>query len=469
MDKVIVNGKDITSLVFSFQTYEEMDKEHLIGNAVSTQIKLTLFNKDNQLKELLDYPFIIGNKSYIVYEKPEKYTNIMSVTLYDYMLLTNQRYISNLTYPTTISVQLDEMAELCSVGIDKSTLSVDVLNKEVNWYDSTMLTRNYLAFIAQIDGKNAFVRDDAIVFRQLAQADHITQYCSDYELNEHIQISRVAYDNGLILIEKGTNDGKTLYLSSNNSYVSQEDVNRIYEMYYGLSFYSFKKFKCYEIDNLNLTDIVSYNDFSILPLSIKRTVNGGLAKDSLELTGDVSIKNADSVVVKEDSNIKIKRIQTIVDQNKQSLSLLAQDLDEEKEKISQIKLDLDGITAIVSNSVTKGDLEELKETIVEQTDEKWSVTASKVEEMEKVTSKMEFTTRGLEVYGVDQESGETSRTSTLVAEDRFSVLYDGKETTQIYKDLMKVKNIEVEKTITHGPFEETAYDEGIIERWVGYD
>jgi len=270
MEKIIVNGIDISSLVFSFQSYEEMDKEHLIGNAVSTQIKLTLFNKDNQLKNIIDYPFIIGNKSYIVYEKPEKYTNIMSVTLYDYMLITNQRYLSELTYPTTITEQLDEMAILCGVNIDKSTLSSDALNKEVNWYDNTMLIRNYLAFIAQIDGKNAFIKNDVIVFRALAQVDHITQYCSNYELNEQLLFTRIAFDDGLNLIEKGNDEGKTLYLSSNNSYVTQDDVNRIYEMYYGLSFYSFKIFKCFGIDELSVTDTITYNDFTILPLSIKR-------------------------------------------------------------------------------------------------------------------------------------------------------------------------------------------------------
>jgi len=351
MEKIIVNGIDISSLVFSFQSYEEMDKEHLIGNAVSTQIKLTLFNKDNQLKNIIDYPFIIGNKSYIVYEKPEKYTNIMSVTLYDYMLITNQRYLSELTYPTTITEQLDEMAILCGVNIDKSTLSSDALNKEVNWYDNTMLIRNYLAFIAQIDGKNAFIKNDVIVFRALAQVDHITQYCSNYELNEQLLFTRIAFDDGLNLIEKGNDEGKTLYLSSNNSYVTQDDVNRIYEMYYGLSFYSFKIFKCFGIDELSVTDTITYNDFTILPLSIKRIVNGGLAKDSLELAGDISIKNADSVIVKDDPNIKIKRIQTTINQNEAYLNIVAQTVDNQSDAIGELLISDEKIKSEVSKKV----------------------------------------------------------------------------------------------------------------------
>lgn len=71
MEHIIVNNVDITDLITSFEVYEEMDRDMIIGSAVSTQIKLKLRNRDNQLKNFLDYPFIIGNKTYLVYEKPE--------------------------------------------------------------------------------------------------------------------------------------------------------------------------------------------------------------------------------------------------------------------------------------------------------------------------------------------------------------------------------------------------------------
>ena len=480
-----VNNIDISSRLISFKTLNEMNSDSLlIGNAVCKKLELKLDNHDGELTPLLDYPFFVSyseNKAlgkFNVYEKPEKYTGELSLSLYDNMYFLNQRFDSKLDYVigTTIKEQLDEMNLILetldsSVQIDYSTLSESILNKVIQWCDNTIFMRNYIGWIAELDGGNAFVSEDGlIVFRPLGNAVYDTIDIESYEKGELVVITRVCFDDGILKLEVGESVGNTLYLSSNNAYVDSEtDLSPLLIKYQGLSFYSIKDVKMANIENLYLTDLVNYNnEFIFMPLSVDEIYSGGQYSIAT-INGEVNTINQEIVINKVDPTTRIRRIQTIVDQNSQSLSLLAQDLDEEKKKISQIKLDLDGITSTVSNSATKGDLEDLKETIVEQTDEKWSVTASKVDEMEKVTSKMEFTTRGLEVYGVDQESGETSRTSTLVAEDRFSVLYDGKETTQIYKDLMKVKNIEVEKTITHGPFEETAYDEGIIERWVGYD
>ena len=128
MENVIVNGIDITDLVISFESYDEMNENMIIGSAVSRQIKLKIKNKDNQLEGMLDYPFIIGNKTYIVYEKPEKWTKNISVTLYDYMILSNIVYDTKIEYPTTVSTQLDEMSKLMNLSIDKTSLSETTLD-----------------------------------------------------------------------------------------------------------------------------------------------------------------------------------------------------------------------------------------------------------------------------------------------------------------------------------------------------
>lgn len=349
MEHIIVNNVDITDLITSFEVYEEMDRDMIIGSAVSTQIKLKLRNRDNQLQNFLDYPFIIGNKTYLVYEKPEKWTQNISVTLYDKMILSNIAYQTRLAYPTTVREQLSEMVSLMNVEIDQSTLSEELLNKEVNWYDNTMIIRNYLGFIAQCDGKNALIDNDKIVFKALGLQSHITDFCSDYELNELITFTRVCYDDGVNILYKGNETKNTLYLSSNNLYVTQEDIDRIYAMYKDFYFYSFKKFKCKE-RSVHLTDLVSYNDITVMPLSIKRKVYGGEAKDSIELSGDITIKNADSVVVKYDQVAKIRKIQTTVDQNTQTLTIVAEQTEGNTKDINGLKISLDGIETEVSKT-----------------------------------------------------------------------------------------------------------------------
>ena len=346
METVKINNIDISSLVISFETYEEMSKDRIIGSTVSKQIKLKIKNKDNSLKGLLDYPFLIGNNSYIVYERPEKWTKLINVTLYDKMILFNRAYDSKLVYPTTIQKQLEEMATLSHVTIDINSLSQEVLNKEVNWYDNTMIMRNYLGFIAECDGKNAFIVGDKVVFKSLALMQHEVNFCSNYELNELLTFTRACYDDGLHILENGTNSGKTIYFSANNSYVTQEDVDRVSKMYQGLSFYSFKKFNSHF--KCNLTELITYRNITIMPLTIKCKVYGGEASDSVEMCGDIALKSTDAVIVKINPTVKIKKIETIVDQNKQTLEIIAQEQEGINKQFSQFKLDLDGIKQQVS-------------------------------------------------------------------------------------------------------------------------
>lgn len=348
MEKVIVNDVDITDYITSFEMYDEMDNDMIIGSSISTQVKMTLKNKDNQLIDLLNYPFVIGNKTYIIYEKPEKWTKTISLTLYDKMILTNIAYDTHLVYPTTVSSQLYEMEEMTGVKIDQSSLSDEVLSKTVGWYDTTIAVRNYIGFIAQCDGKNACIIDDQITFLPIAKNKISVDFCSGYELNELITFTRVCYDNGVTLpLYKGNQSKHTLYFSSNNSYVDQNDVDRVYDMYNDLSFYSFKNMKIKD-SSVKITDLVSYGDITVMPLSLKRTVYGGEAKDALELSGDVTIKNADSVLVTYDQNVKIKKIQTIVDQNTQTIEIIALEQEQNNKKISEFEISLDGITSEVS-------------------------------------------------------------------------------------------------------------------------
>ena len=423
MENVIVNGIDITDLVISFESYDEMNENMIIGSAVSRQIKLKIKNKDNQLEGMLDYPFIIGNKTYIVYEKPEKWTKNISVTLYDYMILSNIVYDTKIEYPTTVSTQLDEMSKLMNISIDKTSLSEELLNKTVDWYDNTMIIRNYIGFIAECDGKNAFVEDDRIVFKSLATSTHITDFCSDYELNELLTFTRVCYDDGLIIpLSAGDETGKTLYISFNNSYIEQSDVERIYKMYHGLSFYSFKKFKC-KIDRLELTDLVSYDDIVIMPLSIKRTVYGGEARDSLELAGDITIKNADSVIVKEDPLKRIKRIQTTVDQSNAKIEIIAKEQEGISGRQSELEVSLDNVFASVESVESR--IENLSErNLIIRTNETEGYIVDKNGEAQKFDN--HCISDFIEVYSYDAYAL-TKRTSELLTPEDSQIIDDIQE------------------------------------------
>ncbi len=283
--KILVNNVDISSRLLEFKRSNEMNSDALLlGNSPIVQVALKLDNQDGFLNDLLDYPFIISYDNqnqmgfYRAYQKPEKYTGELSVTLYDNMYLFNLRYESQLEYPTTIAKQLEEMSVKVGIPIHKDRLSQTVLSKEVNWYDNTIPMRNYLGWIAELDGFNVFANADGeIVFRDLATASHSTIDIETYSKDELITFSRVCFDNGLLKLEKGTDEGNTLYLSSNNPYIDSEtSLDEIYQKYVGLSFYSVSGVKMANINGWYLTDLVNYNDeFVFMPLSISENYGGG--------------------------------------------------------------------------------------------------------------------------------------------------------------------------------------------------
>ena len=354
MNSIIVNNIDITNLCTSFQIYEEMDR--LIGNALSTEIKITMKNKDNQLSELLDYPFIIDGKTYIVYEKPERWTNNISLTLYDLMFKSNVNYDTALVYPCTISDQLDEMTQMIGIEIDKNTLSDELLGKTVGWYDNSYMIREYLAWIAECDGKNALIEDDKVVFRKLATNSYETSFCSDYEIIESITFSRVCQSNDAgEPLEVGNDDNRTLYIGKDNLYVDLSDIQRIYDMYNGLSFSSCNKFNCKEVKGFTITDILAYHDIVVLPIAIKTIVYGGEARNAVEMSCKIDTKNAESVNVTK-VNPNVRKVEVKVDQLEGEYSIFAQNVSENYATKTDVSITANGINTTISE--TKKELED---------------------------------------------------------------------------------------------------------------
>lgn len=357
--KILVNNVDISSRLLEFKRSNEMNSDSLLlGNSPVVQVALKLDNQDGFLNDLLDYPFIIfyDNQNqmgfYRAYQKPEKYTGELSVTLYDNMYLFNLRYESQLEYPTTITKQLEEMSSIVGIPIYKDILSQAVLSKEINWYDNTVPMRNYLGWIAELEGFNVFANADGeIVFRDLAAASHSTIDIETYSKDELITFSRVCFDNGLLKLEKGTDEGNTLYLSSNNPYIDSEtSLDEIYQKYVGLSFYSVSGMKMANINGWYLTDLVNYNDeFVFMPLSISENYGGGQYSIAT-VSGEMNTANNEMVINKIDISIRIKRIQTIVDQNNQTLKILAQDLQDGIGKVTEFEQTLNDISLKVSQT-----------------------------------------------------------------------------------------------------------------------
>ena len=144
-------------------------------------------------------------------------------------------------------------------------------------------------------------------------------------------------------IESGDDSHHTLFLNPDNLNINQEDVDRIYKMYSGMSFYSFKSFKT--LGKLGITDSFSYDNKIFLALNVKRTVNGGMAKDTLKIDGDFSTKQAQKVVTKANEAAKVRKVQAELDQANNKITIIAKDIDDTKSEVGQLVISSKDITA----------------------------------------------------------------------------------------------------------------------------
>lgn len=357
---------EITDLVVSFSSSNSMQEDRLLGNTPSVMLDLDLNNIDGVLSDCAGNTFLIDLKEadstgiptqeFIVQEAPEKYTKKLSLTLYDVMIKFNKPYKSELTYEKdkypTISQQLDEMSRLAGVSIDKTGLSNTVLNKKAQWIDTTIIMRDYIGWIAELSGTNALINEsNTLIFRNLFATNHDIEFTSDFEKKDLINVSRVAYDDGVNLITSGNDTGKTIYIDANNSYCdSQTYTDAILAKYNGQSFYGMSSLKTFGKDTIKLGDTATYDGNKCIVLSIKRKYVG--TQSVVELDGEVALKNVDSVVTKVSDKVRIKRLQVKVDQDANKLEIVAKNLEDAKGDVGNLQVETNKIKTQVENIST---------------------------------------------------------------------------------------------------------------------
>lgn len=373
---------EITDLVVSFNSSNSMQEDRLLGNTPSMMLDLDLNNTDGVLRNCAGNTFLIDLKEadsteiptqeFIVQEAPEKYTKKLSLTLYDVMIKFNKPYKSELTYEKdkypTISQQLDEMSNLAGVRIDKTGLSNTVLNKKAQWIDTTIIMRDYIGWIAELSGTNAFINEsNTLIFRNLFAANHDIEFTSDFEKTDLITVSRVAYDDGVNLIASGNDTGKTIYIDANNSYCdSQTYTDAILAKYNGQSFYGMSGLKTFGKDTIKLGDTATYDGNKCIVLSIKRKYVG--TQSVVELDGEVALKNVDSVVTKVSDKVRIKRLQVKVDQDANKLEIVAKNLEDAKGDVGNLQVETNKIKTQVEN-ISAGTVSGTKQYYLQMTSE----------------------------------------------------------------------------------------------------
>lgn len=365
MFRLFINNDEYTDYIIANPEISgQFVEDTIIGNTPSLALNLTLDNTDKIFDNLLDFPFVIKDEekvigSFFVVEAPERMTNQLYLEMYDSMSLTDIRYESKLKYPTTLRDQLDEMSRLLSMPIDYAAIPQDMVTRTVNMYDNTLSIRNHLSMIAEAYACNVYAKETGgLIFKKISSKTkhHITENDVeqfDKEMLEEFTISKVTFDDTVLLLEAGTNEKNTLYLTQDNMYIDdQKTVDYIYSVINGLSIYSVQDLKIAAVNDARLGDIIEFDGyFRYMVLDFKTTYLNG-EYNIQEMNGRINTKNLETMQTTVPSDVKIKRLKVLVDQNETSLKILAQKQEGLNNKISEIEVTLDGIKTKVEDVKT---------------------------------------------------------------------------------------------------------------------
>lgn len=230
-------------------------------------------------------------------------------------------------------------------------------------YDSSLTGRNYLEMIGELAGGYLFITPlgkleiryyfriedgektfDPDLGRQLSYNDVDT-----YKIGDIITIQRVVYDDGVSLPKKSSDDESlyTLYLSIDNMFLQNITDAQFTNICNNIIGYRFANIK---IDNCNIffergsTIWFEREDESLIPIIVNYTrdyVGGFVGSYETDVS---SAKRTETEVIPTD--VKIKRIKTIINQMDNSMTIEAGKVTNLQGKTAQLRIDIDKVQSL---------------------------------------------------------------------------------------------------------------------------
>ena len=268
-------------------------------------------------------------------------------TLTDKMINLNFYYDASEIFiggsTTLLSIALDICAK---AGLTLGTNDFRGYNKSINWYDNRRTARDYIGYIAELNGGFARIEGNVLYFIKQNSSSVKTidiDDCENYNIGEYHQITRVVFEQGSLKYEYGNESGNTLYLNGDNVFITEEsEVEAIYNDIQGFEFYSFTTSNCPIDYDVKAGDIITFTDgISNYPT---------IAQYDLEFFGDwiggynLSVnteKQEETKLIGNKENIKNLRI--TVDRQNNVISQVVENVGEQNNKISQITQSVDEI------------------------------------------------------------------------------------------------------------------------------
>lgn len=363
--KVLCGDTDITEYVTSLKSSIQFENNTpLIGNAPSQTFNIQIDNSSRVMENILDKVFRVYQDDELVatlevLEMPEQVFETLDLTLYDNLVKTNTPYNTNTQmYPCKVIDQLQEMSSMLHIDIDYSLLPSNILNKEVNSYDTTQNIRIYLCWIAEMSCSNVFCNPDgSIIFRPVTKeiAHEIKNDDYVYSFTKANKCDFTMVVDELHNFYCGDEQGNVLRTTQNNPYINaQSDIDYIFSQIGRITFDSVQQLKMRAVHGLELGEIVHYKDYlTVFPIKIEKTYyNGEMAHNVITLDGNVNLSLKSSYIGDQNYSAKIRRLMINVDENNQKLQIVSTEQDELIKNVGDLQVSFDTIKLSVEQEIT---------------------------------------------------------------------------------------------------------------------
>ena len=176
-----------------------------------------------------------------------------------------------------------------------------------------------------------------------------------FKWGEKFKITRVRYEDGVQLFEKGDTTGNTVYINQDNMYiVDQEQIDNIYNALKDLEFYSFEG-ECIIDPALDTGDIVVIDGKNVIYQGSMQFSGRWIAG----IESKIQCKAKEETTTRTPSQKTInRRVQSQINQAEGKITQLTEETTENSEKITQQEQDIDSLKSKVSN------IQDLTRTIV---------------------------------------------------------------------------------------------------------
>lgn len=291
----------------------------------------------------------------LVVDKVEENDFEYKYTLTDKMVNLEFNYDASEIFNNGGTTLLEIAQDICNkAGIELATMDFRCFDKKISWYDNTRTAREYIGYIAELNGGYAQIGKDGRLYFIKQNTPSVKTIsiddCSDFKIGEKHVITRVVYEQGTLKYEYGDETGNTLYLSEDNVYITEQiEVEEIFNEINGFEFYSFSTSNCPIDYNIMAGQIITFTDgANNYPTIVgyELTYNGDWyggynldvatkKQEETQVTGtSEKIRNL-AIKVDRESNKITQAIKEIDDQN-QKISVVEQTVNELNSKISDI-------------------------------------------------------------------------------------------------------------------------------------